>query len=180
MCLERRPTIAIATIARIRRHSADGEAVHRHDSAVPNGFPKKQEELIVGQATVSRVGISQTLSCQLQIDRPPGVFASVLPFGAMSSKKNPYLEEEAEQESDADEDLSDSSEDDEGLEDLEKLREENKDFIVDEDEEEEDDEEEARPSSSRRKRRRRKRSQLELDDEDLNLVEENTVRAHGH
>jgi hypothetical protein len=99
----------------------------------------------------------------------------------MSSKKNPFLEEEAQQESDAEEELSDSSEDDEGLDDLEKLREENADFIVDEDEDDddEDDVEGARPSSSRRKRRRRKRSQLELDDEDLSLVEENTVRLHN-
>jgi Acidic N-terminal SPT6 len=83
----------------------------------------------------------------------------------------PFVEEEAALSDDSD---VDSSEDD-GLDDDDALAKEGAGFIADEDDSEEEEEEENKP----RKRRKKHKRPLELDDEDLNLLEENTVRNGG-
>eukprot|EP00892_Ulva_mutabilis_P012129 jgi/Ulvmu1/9289/UM050_0038.1 len=95
------------------------------------------------------------------------------------SSRNAFVDEEAENESGSEEEAQDSS-DDEDVDDDQQLQKEVADgFIVDEDEDEADEDEEDvdHRDSHKRKKKRRKRSQLlDLDDDDLALVEENTGR----
>lgn len=88
------------------------------------------------------------------------------------SSKNPFLEEEAALSDDSDVDSSE----DEGEDDNDALVKEGAGFIADEDDSEEDEEEAPQRKKKKRHKRARERS-MELDDEDINLVEENTVRA---
>lgn len=95
------------------------------------------------------------------------------------SARNAFVDEEAENESGSEEDAQDSS-DDEDMDDDQQLHEVADGFIVDEDEDEadeDDDDDDDQRAVQKRKKKRRKRSQLlDLDEDDLALVEENTVR----